>query len=207
MKSIKTTKKIIISELSLIPKVINITTPEKINYYFVYISKKSLDTKITINLKAEKSQVFLKGILCLSGSAICNLNIKINHIAGNNKARVVVKTVLKDSANFNFTGLINILKKAHKSDSYLTQNNLLVSKHAVCNSSPQLSIKADNVKASHGATVGGFNENELFYLQTRGVCNQKCKKLLEDSFLLQTFGKSANIVLQELKLKTLTDIR
>lgn len=206
MKSIKTTKNIIISKLPSIPKVINIATPEKINYYFVYISDKSLDSRITVNIKTEKSKVFLRGILCLFGSAYCNLDIKINHIVGNNKARVVIKTVLKDSANFNFTGLINILKKAHKSDSYLKQDNLLVSKNAICNSSPQLSIKADDVKASHGSTVGGFNKDELFYLQTRGLPKQKCKKLLEESFLLKTFGKNADIVLKELNLNSLASL-
>lgn len=195
-----------IINLEQIPNIIDVVDPITNKYYFVYISNKDLEKEIIVNLNSKNSKVFLKGAIYLFGNAKCNLKVIVNHKIGKNKARVNIKTVLSGNSNFNFEGMINIFPKAHKANSYLKQNNLLVSKNAVCNTSPQLEIKADDVKASHGATISGFDPDELFYLQSRSISEKLCEQILEESFLATVFGKNLPAVLLALNIPKIIPI-
>ena len=177
-----------------IPELLNLDNDEKKFIYFIYFSNKDLKKEITLNLNSEKCQVFLKGAIYLYGDSKCSLKVNVTHNKGNNKARVHIKTVLDSNSKFNFEGMIKIAEHSHLSDSYLKQENLIVSEDAVCNTSPQLEIKADQVKASHGATIGGFNSDHLFYLKSRGIEEKQAKIILEEAFLISVFkGKISKL--------------
>ena len=158
---------------------------EGVRKIFVFKHKGGLKTKkIEIIADNSNGEVELKGSVVLKNNEEFNLSTKTIHKVGNNKVRVHIKAVLDDQAKLNYEGLINIEKGADFADSYLQQDNLLMSDNVVCNSTPQLQIKANEVKASHGVTMGSFDQNQLFYLKSRGLSEKEAKKLLVEGFLL-----------------------
>lgn len=198
-------KSIKIKELSRIPKRITVGKDEggsKIVYYF-YHNGKNLDRKIDIYLRSNNTHVELKGAVLQRGGEKVNLSVNIHHLSGNSNCRVHIKTFLCDQANFNFEGSIFIEKKAHLADSYLQQDNLVQSEDVVCNTSPQLEIRANDVKASHGATVKTFDEQDLFYLMSRGINKENSKHFIAQGFLSEVYGKDLEKVLKYFNIKSL----
>lgn len=175
-------KEVIKTKLKKIPD--KIYLEEGIKKVIFFTHKGSLNGKI-IEIIADGSngEVELKGSVVLKNQEEFDLLTKTIHKVGNNKVRVHIKAVLDDSAKFNFEGLINIEEGSDFADSYLQQDNLVLSDNVICNSTPQLEIKANEVKASHGVTVGNFDPNQLFYLQSRGLSVKDSKKLLIEGFL------------------------
>lgn len=92
------------------------------------------------------------------------------------------KGILDDQATGVFTGRIRVRPDAQKTEAYQANNNILLTDDARMSSKPQLEIDADDVKCSHGATVGQLDENALFYLKTRGISNREARLLLMYAF-------------------------
>ncbi len=92
------------------------------------------------------------------------------------------KSVLDDTATGAFSGKIHVFPDAQKTEAYQTNNNILLTRDAKMHTKPQLEIYADDVKCSHGATVGQIDENALFYLQTRGIPREEARLMLMYAF-------------------------
>ena len=92
------------------------------------------------------------------------------------------KSILRDHSQTSFQGKIVVRKEAQKTEAYQLNNNLLLNSNAKANSKPNLEISADDVKASHGATVGKLNKDQLFYLKTRGYDEIGAQNVLMSSF-------------------------
>lgn len=157
------------------------------NDFLILITKPS---KIDLEFKFLKEDitVHIYGIVSLAGSDEATLNIKSKHLSPSANSRVHIKSVLKDNAKFNFEGLIDIAKDAQLTDAYLQNDNLVIGDDAVVNSSPQLEILADDVRASHGVTITTFGEEELFYLKSRGIEENKSENLITHGFLSQVLN-------------------
>lgn len=97
-----------------------------------------------------------------------------------------LKCALKDTAKQSFDGMIKIMKGAQQTDSYLEANSMLLSDNARSINVPKLEIEADDVKATHSATVEHLEEEKIFYLQTRGLSEKNAKELIISSFLQGT---------------------
>lgn len=151
-------------------------------YYFNHAGSIKKDT-IELVLDKPNAELELCGAISASGEDHIEISTITRHIVGENNSRIKIKTVLDDKSRFDFTGMIEIAKDAQKSDAYLQQDNLVVSDEVICNTSPQLEIQADDVKASHGATVGTFEIDQLFYLTSRGLSLKQAKKLISEGFL------------------------
>lgn len=103
-------------------------------------------------------------------------------------------------AHSDFFGKITVAQDAQKTEAYQSNHNLLLSEDARVNTRPQLEIYADDVKCSHGATVGRLNEEEQFYMRSRGITVQEARALQMISFLnpvLSAIGDEA--VVEEIK--------
>lgn len=175
-------KEVIKTQIKKIPE--KIYLEEGVKKVYIFKHKGGLKpTSIEIIAGESNGEVELKGSVFLKKQEEFNLVTRTTHKVGSNKVRVHIKAVLEDSAKLNFEGMIDIAKGADFADSYLQQDNLVLSDNAVCNSSPQLEIKANEVRASHGVTVASFDENQLFYLKSRGLNDKKAKKLIVDGFL------------------------
>jgi len=92
------------------------------------------------------------------------------------------KGILNDTASGVFNGKIYVQPDAQKTNAYQSNKNVLLSDTASMNTKPQLEIFADNVKCSHGCTIGRLNEEGLFYLQSRGISIKKARALLLQAY-------------------------
>lgn len=121
----------------------------------------------------------------------------IEHAKPNCHSNQLYKNILDDSASGAFTGRIHVAPHAVKTEAYQRNNNVLLTNTAKMNSKPQLVIDNDDVKCTHGATVGRINEEALFYLQARGINESEARLMLMFAF--------AHEVLGEIKVEALRD--
>jgi Fe-S cluster assembly protein SufD len=106
-----------------------------------------------------------------------------DHVSPRTSSDLLYKNALDDKARCTFGGLIRVEPHAHYTDAYQKVRNLLLSDDAEANSMPGLEILADNVRCTHGATSGQINEDELFYLRSRGIPVSVAQRLIVTGFL------------------------
>lgn len=129
----------------------------------------------------------------------------IEHLVGGSTTTQLYKGLLDGQAKSVFSGRVFIDKKAIKASSDQLNNNLLLSRGAEANSKPQLEIYADDVKATHGSTVGQIREDELFYLNSRAISKSKAMELLSYGFVAEVVEKLENNKLREEAQKALSE--
>lgn len=133
-------------------------------------------------LKGENADVQLHGIWMLQKKREAHTNVLVDHQAPRCHSMQTYKGVLNDSGRSSFEGKIFVGKLAQHTDAFQLNRNLLLSGRASAHSKPNLEIFADDVKASHGATVGPPDDEQLFYLKTRGCTSSDAKKILVQGF-------------------------
>lgn len=111
------------------------------------------------------------------------------HKTKNTTSNILVKGVLDDKATSVYRGKIKINEKAQQTNSYLSNHSLILSRNAVSNSVPSLEIDANDVRASHGATLGKPNEDEIFYLMTRGLKRKEAERLIIKGYFSPVIDK------------------
>ncbi len=150
----------------------------------------NLDT-LVVNLGATVSRVDLNarlegpgsrsdmlGLYFARGDQHFDHNTRQDHVSPNANSDLLYKGALYDRSKTVFRGIIRVFPKAQRTDAYQTNRNLLLSEDAEAVSLPNLEIEADDVKCSHGATVGQLDEEELFYLQSRGLNKRQAERLV-----------------------------
>jgi Fe-S cluster assembly protein SufD len=121
----------------------------------------------------------------LDGERHADITAMIRHLAPGGSSRQAVKNVLTGRAQGVFQGKIAVDRVAQKTDGYQMNQALLLSDEAQVNSKPELEIFADDVKCSHGATVGALDPEQLFYLRSRGVPGREARAILVRAFLAE----------------------
>lgn len=116
----------------------------------------------------------------------------VEHLVGSCRSEQLYKYVLQDESKSFFEGRIYMAPNAQKSNSSQLVQNLLMGDRVVARSKPILQIHADDVKATHGATNGQANEDEIFYLQSRGISKDKARGLLNQAFLSEIILRIQN---------------
>jgi Fe-S cluster assembly protein SufD len=133
-------------------------------------------------LDAEGAECVLNGLyLALEGQHMDNHTF-IDHARPHCSSREFYKGVLSGTSHGVFNGKIRVRTDAQKTDAKQTNKNLLLSEEAVVDTKPQLEIYADDVKCTHGATIGQLDEEAIFYLRSRGVGLEKARSLLVHAF-------------------------
>lgn len=105
-----------------------------------------------------------------------------NHLAPNTSSDLLYKGALKDTSYSAFRGLIRVNPGAQKADAYQQNRNLLLSDHSHADSIPELEIQANDVRCTHGATVGPIDDEQRFYLQARGIPKNEADRLIVEGF-------------------------
>jgi Fe-S cluster assembly protein SufD len=167
--------------------IIEINENEQIQYVILAVG--NFNKNITFNIKGENAEVEVIGICLLKNNEKTNLSTIQFHKEKRSNSTNLIKTILKDSANFNFTGLIKIDKKAQQTNAFLTQNTLTLSENTINHSVPSLEINADDVKASHAATTSFIDEESLYYLKSRGISQQQSENLIIRGFIQTAINK------------------
>ena len=142
------------------------------------ISRHDIDVKFT----AEGGAAWVDGLYMLNGTQHSDTHSVIDHTVPNCTSHQDYKGVLNDNSRGVFNGKVFVRKDAHGTDANQSNKNLLLSQTARVDTKPQLEIFNDDVKCAHGATVGQLEEEELFYLLTRGLPNALARNLLTYGF-------------------------
>jgi len=139
--------------------------------------------EIHIALKGAGAAAHMNGAQLLAGGQHADTTTFLDHAAPGCASRQTYKTVLAGKSRGVFQGKILVRQAAQKTDGYQMNQALLLSPEAEMDSKPQLEIYADDVKCSHGATVGELDHDQLFYLRSRGVPEAAARSLLIQAFL------------------------
>ena len=131
----------------------------------------------------------LSGVFFADGSQHLDLDTEQNHVAPNTKSDLLYKGALKDQARSVWQGMIRVAKTAQKTDGYQANRNLLLSDGARADSIPGLEINADDVRCTHGSTVSRVDDEEIFYLMSRGIDRIESEVLLVNAFFTQVLDR------------------
>ena len=165
-------------------------------------------TNIYTHLEGEGCGSTLNGLYMVDGEQHVDHQTLIEHLEPNCFSREVYKGILDGASHGVFNGRVYVHPEAQKTDGKQSNNNLLLSQHARIDTKPQLEIFADDVKCTHGATVGRIDETALFYMKSRGVNATVARQLLTYAFaaevLEQLEVEEVRVGLEELTLKRFT---
>ncbi|CAL8481651.1 protein of unknown function (plasmid) [Caballeronia sp. S22] len=135
-----------------------------------------------MSLNAEDAQATLNGLYLAGGRQHVDHHTRIDHAKPHGTSREYYRGVLDGAARGVFNGKVVVHPDAQKTDTHQANHNLLLSPDAEIDTKPQLEIFADDVKCTHGATVGQLDENQLFYLRARGVEEPMARAMLTYAF-------------------------
>jgi Fe-S cluster assembly protein SufD len=140
-------------------------------------------------LDGEGSECSLNGLYLVDGKQHVDNHTEIEHWTPRGRSQELYKGILSGSARGVFNGKILVHKDAQKTDARQTNKNLLLSENAVIHTKPQLEIHADDVKCSHGSTVGQLDRDALFYLRSRGISLAESQSLLCYAFASEVVSR------------------
>ncbi|HKK12355.1 MAG TPA: Fe-S cluster assembly protein SufD [Flavobacteriaceae bacterium] len=132
--------------------------------------------------KGERIDSTLKGVTIIGNKQHVDHNTLVHHIEPNCESHQDYKGIFGDKATGVFNGKVIVNKEAQKTNAYQSNKNILISDGASINTKPQLEIFADDVKCSHGCTIGQLDESAMFYMRTRGIPENEAKGLLMYAF-------------------------
>ena len=130
----------------------------------------------------ERIDSTLKGVTIIGNKQHVDHNTLVHHIEPNCESHQDYKGIFGDNATGVFNGKVIVNKEAQKTNAYQANNNILISDKATVNTKPQLEIFADDVKCSHGCTIGQLDESAMFYMRSRGIPEKEAKALLMYAF-------------------------
>jgi Fe-S cluster assembly protein SufD len=146
------------------------------------VGAKLLKAHAETQLVGPGADTLTRGICFTDTDQHFDITSNTHHAVPNTHGDILFKGTLRDVSRLGFEGVIKVDHLAQRTDSYLTMNTLFLSEGARANSIPSLEILADDVKCSHGATVGMIQENEVFYLMSRGLDRITAEKLIVGGF-------------------------
>lgn len=169
-------------------------------FIFFDLQKFAHPSNVEVELLGMNSSVELFGLADFEGKSKAEWSWKVAHQSPQTESSQLVKSILQDESSIDFTGKIYIAPKAQQSNAKQMNKNLLLSKKAKCLSRPELEIFADDVKCGHGLTTSQFREDELIYLQMRGIKKETAKNLLSKAFVLDVLSKIPQLYAQKLAM-------
>jgi Fe-S cluster assembly protein SufD len=135
-------------------------------------------------MEAPNSEAHLYGLYFGNGDTHIDNHTVVDNVAPNCYSNELYKGILDGESTGVFNGKIFVRQPAQKTNAYQSNKNILLSDSASVNTKPQLEIFADDVKCSHGCTIGRLDEEALFYLRSRGISQQAAKSLLLHAFAI-----------------------
>ena len=156
---------------------------EVLNLDFVVLPGESRDIDLRIDLIGPGAEVHLRGLYLCNADERVNFRILVHHRAPGCHSTQLFNGLAGGSAQVGFRGVIVVAPDAQQTEAYQENHNIVLTDQAKVVTKPQLEIYADDVKCSHGATVGRLNEDELFYMRSRGIPEAEARTLQMLSFL------------------------
>jgi Fe-S cluster assembly protein SufD len=144
---------------------------------------------LTVTLNGENCESNLFGFYLTTGNQLIDNHTTIEHLKPQCQSNELYKGILSGKSRGVFGGTIYVERDAQKTNAFQSNKNLLLSPDADVNSKPQLKIFADDVKCTHGATIGQLDEKAIFYLQQRGISAEQAQNLLRLAFASEVVDK------------------
>jgi Fe-S cluster assembly protein SufD len=153
------------------------------------------DVLATIN--GSHCETNLNGLYLVDGKQHVDNQVFVDHIGPGNTSRQLYKGIIDDEAVAVFNGHIQVRRNAQKTEAFQTNRNILLADTAKVTTKPFLEIYADDVKCSHGATVGQLDPEAMFYIRSRGICERNARMLLMYAFAAEVMNKIKIDILRE----------
>lgn len=169
----------------------------RLNWTFALLGGRTTKLKAENLFQGQGSSAELRGVYFGTDSQHFSILTSCYHETQNTRANVATKGVLKDKASSLTRGLIRIERVARGTDSFLSDKTLHLSAGAVSNAIPSLEIENNDVRASHGASTGKIDEQQLFYMMTRGVTREEAVTLIVQGFFEPVVDAIAVEVIRE----------
>ena len=166
-----------------LPRELTLGAGERADLTLIVLPGTSCNLEMDINLTGEGAEASISGLYVCGGSERVSISVNLRHGAGRCVSRQLFTGVVGGNAASDFYGRIVVAPDAQKTEAYQANHNLLLSDGARADTRPQLEIYADDVKCSHGATVGRLDEEEQFYMRSRGISLAEARILQIMSFL------------------------
>ncbi|MGE9616673.1 MAG: SufD family Fe-S cluster assembly protein [Solitalea-like symbiont of Acarus siro] len=138
---------------------------------------------INCYLNKDLAKVNLYGLNMINKQNVVDNQTAVFHNVSNCTSNELYKYINKNNATGIFHGKIYVAKDAQQTQAFQQNKNILLSPDAIIHAQPQLEIFANDVKCSHGCTIGQLDRESIFYLKTRGVCEEDAKNMLIDAFM------------------------
>ncbi len=171
------------TDLTVIPENIEVGADATLDLTVIVLPGVTARIPLTIDLTGAHSEVRLSGIFLCSGHDNVTFDITMHHRTGDCRSSQIFNGLAAEEAKCGFFGKIVIAPDAQRTEAFQENHNILLSDSARINTKPRLEIYADDVKCSHGATVGKLNEDEQFYMRSRGIPEDEAKVLQMISFV------------------------
>lgn len=174
----------VLNKTELSDEMTEIIVPENSEFmtHILHLSG-SVYLKIILNGKQAKCDVKIAYLSNKNNKN--NIKVEVIHKYENTASSQVVKGILTDTSKMVFDGVIRIPFESQKCDGHQNHRAILLSDKASVQATPELEIYADDVKCSHGSAVGGLDDNQLFYLLSRGIPETQAKKILLKSYIME----------------------
>jgi len=166
--------------------------------YTITLGAKLSRNEPRITQREEEVEFTVDGLVLLDGDQVSDTHSVMDHRFSHCESHQLHKCVINGKSHSVFNGKIFVRKDAQKIDSFQENRNLLLSRKGLVNTKPQLEIFADDVVCTHGATIGQLDEDEVFYLKSRGLNEHQARELLTYAFALETIENITVDSVQEL---------
>lgn len=171
----------------VVPETIVLGRDEELSVLLIALPGVSADVSLKVDLNGEGARFALNGVgISTTDEKIC-VHVELRHNVPGCSSSQLFKNLVGGMARVDFYGRIIVAQDAQKTEAYQANHNLLLSETARVNTKPQLEIYADDVKCSHGATIGKLNEDEQFYMRSRGISLAEARLLQMISFVSPVF--------------------
>jgi len=161
---------------------VNIETSSNFSSYNINFGGSFVRNNVNAKFNGGFAECRLNGLYVTQGSQFVDNHTSIDHAKPNCLSNELYKGILNDTSRGVFNGKVFVRQDAQKTNAYQQNKNILLSNDALVNTKPQLEIFADDVKCSHGATVGQLDKDQLFYLKARGIQETEAKAILIYAF-------------------------
>ncbi|MGZ5285790.1 MAG: Fe-S cluster assembly protein SufD [Flavisolibacter sp.] len=155
-----------------------------INAVTISLNGGIIRNNLNIAMEASHSEAHMYGLYFLKGQTHVDNHTVVDNVQPNCQSNELYKGIIDDNATAVFNGKIFVQQIAQKTNAFQSNKNILLSDNATVNTKPQLEIFADDVKCSHGCTIGQLDEEGLFYLRSRGISERAARSLLIRAFAI-----------------------
>ena len=171
----------------VVPETIVLGRDEELSVLLIALPGVSADVSLKVDLNGEGARFALNGVGISTADEKIRVHVELRHNVPGCSSSQLFKNLVGGMARVDFYGRIIVAQDAQKTEAYQANHNLLLSDTARVNTKPQLEIYADDVKCSHGATIGKLNEDEQFYMRSRGISLAEARFLQMISFVSPVF--------------------